>query len=221
MTMKNFATKLVRSFKRSILRDEFLLAHKRWRKTKGDQTLRFDYDLDDTSVVLDVGGFEGNFAHDIHDRFRCKVFVFEPSAAYADGCKQRFQTCEDITILQYGLSDSNETVLLSADGDGSSVFRETGDDSQSVVLRSVEDVLAELQIEKIDLMKINIEGGEFPLLQSMIERGLIDRVRFLQVQFHDFVPNARAKRADIRDALAKTHKEQWCFPFVWESWERQ
>ena len=211
----------MRIIKRTVFRDPFLLAHKRWKKVKGDQTLRFDYDLNDTSIVLDVGGFEGNYADDIHQRFGCKIFVFEPAPHYADICQKRFQNNDQITVLDYGLSDKDETVLLSDDGDGSSAFREKGGSAQSVDLRAIKPVMANLSIEQVDLMKINIEGGEYPLLQAMIDDGLLEKVRYLQVQFHDFVPHAQETRAAIRQNLEKTHIEQWCFPFVWESWKRR
>jgi hypothetical protein len=55
----------------------------------------------------------------------------------------------------------------------------------------------------------------------MIEAGLALRFRFIQVQFHDFVPDAKALRTALRERLRQTHMESWCYPFVWESWERK
>ncbi len=191
------------------------------KKVKGDQTLRFDYDLNETSIVLDVGGFEGNYADDIHKRFGSKIFVFEPSPHYAGICRERFQNNNQITVLDYGLSDKDETVLLSDDVHGSSAYREKGSSAQSVDLRAINPVLTSLLIDQVDLMKINIEGGEYSLLQAMIDHGLLEKVKYLQIQFHDFVPNAQDKRTAIRKNLEKTHNEQWCFPFVWESWKKR
>ena len=70
-------------------------------------------------------------------------------------------------------------------------------------------------------MKLNIEGGEFPLLEAMLSSGLISLVRHLQVQFHRFVPDADRRRDAIRTALARTHAQNWCYPYVWESWSRR
>lgn len=71
----------------------------------------------------------------------------------------------------------------------------------------------------IDLVKIDIEGGEYDVLPQLIETGLISRIRFLQIQFHRFVDGAVQKRENLREHLRKTHTESWCYPFIWESWE--
>ena len=64
-----------------------------------------------------------------------------------------------------------------------------------------------LNINKIDLMKINIEGGEYDLLFCLIEKDLISRINNLQIQFHSFVPNAKNNREKIINLLKKTHKK--------------
>jgi hypothetical protein len=67
-------------------------------------------------------------------------------------------------------------------------------------------------------LKINIEGGEFDLLDHLIESGMIMCVRRLQVQFHDFVAGASTRRSEIRQRLKASHRETWCYDFVWEEW---
>jgi hypothetical protein len=81
-----------------------------------------------------------------------------------------------------------------------------------------EGVMAEHGIERIDLLKVNIEGGEYELLEHLIATGDIRKVRKLQVQFHDFVPDAIPRRARILQGLAQTHAQHWNFHFVWEEW---
>jgi hypothetical protein len=90
-----------------------------------------------------------------------------------------------------------------------------------VRLRAFADFFAETGLAKVDLLKVNIEGGEFPLLDHLIASGLINNVIHLQVQFHDFFPDAMARRERLRQQLTLTHVEQWNFPFIWESWQRR
>ena len=78
--------------------------------------------------------------------------------------------------------------------------------------------MAEEGIAHIDLMKINIEGAEYEVLQHLIDSGLIGRITNVQVQFHDCVPFARARRASIRRQLEHTHELTYDFSFVWENW---
>jgi hypothetical protein len=111
--------------------------------------------------------------------------------------------------------------MISDAGDGSSfVFNKVGKLITAEV-RPFELVFDSLGVEEVDLLKINIEGGEFELIPAIIDSGLISRVRFIQVQFHSFAPNAYELREQIRKNLKKTHQEMWCYQFVWESWKRK
>ena len=79
-----------------------------------------------------------------------------------------------------------------------------------VRLRDVVDVFKELDIGNVDLFKLNIEGSEYAVLDRMIETGLISRVRYLQVQFHEFGTELPIVHRDrIREGLYKTHNEHW------------
>jgi hypothetical protein len=67
-------------------------------------------------------------------------------------------------------------------------------------------------------MKINIEGGEYDLLDHLIETGWIRRIRDVQIQFHDFVSGATQRMHHIQAALKNTHHTTYQYPFVWENW---
>ena len=73
----------------------------------------------------------------------------------------------------------------------------------------------------VDLMKINIEGSEFPLLERMIDCDLLGEVRCFLIQFHEWHPGAYRRRRRIQRALAKTHTKVWDYPFIWEKWQRR
>jgi hypothetical protein len=69
-------------------------------------------------------------------------------------------------------------------------------------------------------MKINVEGAEYDILESLITTGFVQRVDDIQVQFHDFVPNASERVVALRKSLAATHYPTYMFSFVWENWRR-
>lgn len=87
-------------------------------------------------------------------------------------------------------------------------------------VRSIDDIHAELGCDEISLMKVNIEGGEYQLLEKMLSSDLVKNIEYIQIQFHDFVPDAKERRDAIRHSLSKTHVCEWCYEFVWESWRR-
>ena len=76
-------------------------------------------------------------------------------------------------------------------------------------------------VDQIALMKINIEGGEFPLLEHIANNNCLDLVEEYQIQFHNFVSDAGSKREKISQALEKTHNRTWCYTFVWENWKKR
>lgn len=191
-----------------------------WFACKGDATLRLDYPLVGSSLVLDVGGFEGQWASDIYGRFACKVMVFEPVPKFAAGISHRFEMNPDIEVLAFGLGGQTRDAGFSVQGDRSSVFGH-GAGATSVHLVSAAELFRGQAIREVDLMKVNIEGGEYELLDHLISTGLIARIANLQVQFHDVIPDAAARRGAIISRLRGTHDCQWCYPFVWESWSRR
>jgi len=179
------------------------------------------YPLGPDSVVFDLGGYNGDFASEINRRYGATVFLFEPVPEFYDRCVARFAGNAKIRSFDFGLSDRSGELPIAVVGDGSSFLRQST--SRKVVgrIEAFPDVVLSLGLERIDLLKINIEGGEYDLLPAIINAGLVERIDHIQVQFHDFVDNATEKRDLIRRALSLTHRESWCFPFVWESWARK
>jgi hypothetical protein len=95
----------------------------------------------------------------------------------------------------------------------------TGPNAEQIRLIAVDDELAVLG--PVALMKLNIEGLEFELLDALLGGGGIANVDNLLIQFHDFVPDAAARRTSIQQQLMRTHEQLWDFPFVWEAWQRR
>ena len=223
--IRYIATKVRRklhwAYRRFIIREKSLLELERWYKDKGDELLRLDYPLSSQSVVLDIGGYRGDFAAVALERFGCRVYLFEPVTEYYQYCKARFSKNDRVSCLDFGLSSQNGMLEISLLEDASSFVVKGDAATDRVKIRSITEVIGELGIEKIDLVKINIEGGEYDVLPALIESGYIEKVRFLQVQFHTFVPDAKRKRDAIREKLKLTHEENWNYEFVWESWSNR
>lgn len=204
---------------RRMATDPFYRSHQRWLKQNADEAIRYHYPLDKNSVVFDVGGFEGDWAEKINRTSCCTVHVFEPVPDFINALHQRFAGNGKVAVHAFGLGRSNSSLNITLDGNSSSTFLE-GAKQQTVQLRDVTDVIRELGLTRIALMKINIEGGEYDLLERLIESGLIGMVQDIQVQFHLFVPEAKTRYVKLAAQLRKTHRLTWRYPFVWENWQR-
>jgi FkbM family methyltransferase len=191
----------------------------RWNADGGDARFRFDYPLTPDSLVLDLGGYEGQWASDLYSRYRCRIEVFEPVESFAAAIRARFAHNDDIAVHTCGLGASTRTDTIYLRGAGTSLHRR-GTRAEQVRIVDVDAWLAERGIARIHLMKINIEGGEYELLERLIETGRIADIDDIQVQFHDVAPDSAARMERLRANMRATHTPTYQYRFVWENWRR-
>lgn len=188
-----------------------------WFRDEGDKTLRVQYDLNESSVVFDLGGYEGQWSSDIFSRYCCSIHIFEPVEDFWVKIQSRFSRNKKIAIHRFGLSNETVRTRIYLGEDATSIFKVTPE-SREISLVKASDFLEESGIRKIALMKINIEGGEYDLLEHLIDTGLVMNIRNIQVQFHDFVTDAEKRMNSIQAKLKRTHILTYQYPFVWENW---
>jgi FkbM family methyltransferase len=191
---------------------------KPWSAINGDKTLRLNYNLDENSVVFDLGGYEGQWASDIFSKYQCSIFIFEPFKKYAENIRERFAKNKNIKTLDFGLGKEDNQFIIYANDDSTSVFKKDGK-SSTIEIKKASNSISHLNISHIDLMKINIEGGEYDLLDELIASNSIIKISNIQIQFHDFVPNAQVRMKEIQHSLSRTHLVTYSYEFVWENWE--
>lgn len=192
---------------------------KPWFKINGDKTLRLNYNLSKSSIVFDLGGYKGNFAEEIYKRYLCKIFIFEPVKSFYKIIDDKFKDNPKVTAFQYGLANQDKELFISNSEDASSVFIDS-EGSEKIELKSILNFINYNKITHVDLIKINIEGGEYEVLESLLASGMIQIFKNLQIQFHDFIiDNANERMENIQAQLAKTHKITYQYKFVWENWE--
>ena len=189
-----------------------------WFRDNGDKTHRLNYDLNADSIVFDLGGYEGEWAGDIFCMYGCTVYIFEPYETYYENIKSKFLHNKKISVFQFGLSKNSQTSKLAIANNSSSIFKES-EKSIDIKLVSANQFFNQHPIDIIHVMKINIEGGEYDLLEHLIETGDIKKIKNIQVQFHDFVPDAESRMKAIQDNLGKTHELTYQYEFVWENWK--
>lgn len=193
------------------------------------ETERLAYPLTADSLVWDVGAYRGEFAFEIVKLYKCRVVCFEPMPVYVDHVRKRLHTITDRAVVNdFGLMDRDCQADVPLDGDRTSLYHEhaikadySGGPMFPCRFRDVAAYMEEQDAPHVSLAKINIEGGEYPLLNRLIETGYIAHFGHLQVQFHDFMPDAASLYHDLTVSLSRTHRQQWCRPWIWESWERR
>jgi len=204
-----------------IYRDSRTIVLNKWLKDKGDVNLRLNCNnLNEKSIVFDVGGYNGNFTSSIYEKYRSNIYLFEPHPKFFKICSKKFKNNKKIKLFNFGLSNKNSKLALS-DNDVGSSFVNFPKNKESLIckINKISDFIENNKIKNVDLMKINIEGGEYALLQELIDKKMIHIFQNIQVQFHNFEKDDVNKKKNISKQLQATHNKSWCYEFVWENWE--
>ena len=199
---------------------------KRFFAANHARDLMHTHDLCADSVVLDMGGFDGDWAEKIRRKYNCRLHIFEVLPGLHKKIRARFEDVPQVSLHPWGLLDRETRQTVYLRGPGTTMYPDAPDrdapmESREVRMRDVKEVMTELGHDEFDLVKINIEGGEYTVLPRMIEAGLHRRCRQIMIQYHEWIPGAYWHRWKITRALKKTHRRVWNYPFIWEKWERK
>ncbi len=190
--------------------------YSKWIVDNGEQTLLTKYPLNTRSLVIDVGGYTGNFSDKIVTLFNPHLIILEPVKKYFKILKRKYSNNKNVTLHEYGFSNSDSIQKIYLSDDGTSLFKKSLD-FQTIKLLDAGKFLK--KFKKIDLVSINIEGAEYDVIERLIKTGAIKKIRYLQIQFHSFVPDSTNRRKDLIKKLLKTHDVHFSYPFVWESFK--
>ena len=187
----------------------------------GGEAIRFKYDIKDEDVVFDLGGYQGDWAAKLPN-LNCNIYIFEPVREFSEHCAERFKDRPNIHCYAFGLDATTHEANISHEADGSSQYHDQGE-TEVAKFVSIESFMEENGIDKVKLMKMNIEGGEYDILEQLIKSGSIDKFENLQIQFHDIPEiNSEARMKAIWAELEKTHKLTWAYsPYIHENWEKK
>ncbi len=184
------------------------------------EAMRYDYPLTADSLVIDAGGYEGNWAAEIHKRYGCPVMVFEPVARFHHALAERFKDTPKITVSPCGFGGADcsagKDVEFHVQNDSTGAFAGSPD-KEMVRLFAASYIIGGMDRD-IDLLKLNIEGMEFDVLENLLDRERVARIKNIQVQFHPIVPDHVARYQKIRERMEATHELTYWAPWCWENW---
>ncbi len=215
--MNSIIKKIIARLRMSMFPTEHDKEIRRWWSDGGDERFRYDYELSNDSLVIDLGGYKGQWASDIYARYNCHLLVFEPVKLFAEKIKERFRKNPRVEVFCLALGKNRRQEVIALCDDGSSVYRDAPV-KETIGFEDVAEFFAKHNIKSVDLMKVNIEGGEYELLPKLFESGLINRIKQIQIQFHDVVPDSEKCMKKLCSELAKTHRPTYQYKFVWENW---
>ncbi|MFD1768149.1 FkbM family methyltransferase [Sphingobacterium suaedae] len=135
--------------------------------------------LDHNAIVYSFGiGEDISFDTAMIAEHGCQVFGFDPTPKSIDWLKTQ-RTPENFHFYSYGLGEKTEEVTFFLPKNkthvSGSIFGHqlvNDDDYISVPLKSFPDIIKETGHTKIDVLKMDIEGSEYVVIDSILKSGI-------------------------------------------------
>lgn len=163
--------------------------------------------LDSQSVVYSVGvGNDITFDEALIARFGCTVHAFDPTPVSCQWVAEQVLPSEFV-FHPVGLADKDEEVAFAMPGredwDCFSMAEEgTTEEVVRCPVRRLETIVADLGHDRIDLLKMDIEGFEYGVIDDVLA-GPLRPVQWL-IEFHHninhFLPDQTRRAVDLLEA---------------------
>jgi FkbM family methyltransferase len=152
--------------------------------------------LDSNSVVYSAGvGRDISFEHALADRFGMKILLLDPSPTGLETMKKPEHQRQEFEFLPVALAGHEGELNLSQPGnpeEGSWVSETSHSgtmipDAEMVTVKceTVSSLMKKFGHTHVDLLKIDIEGAEYGVLEAIMESGV--HIRQIAVEFHNGV----------------------------------
>lgn len=171
------------------------------------ERLRYEYDLNKEDTVVDLGAYKGEWANKIFEMYGCSLVVVEPTEYIRD--------FSNGVVVNAAAATHNGKLQFGGRAYYTSVMEPGDHEYQCININSLIKVY-----DSIALLKVNIEGSEYDVLNHIIGAGLHKGIKNIQVQFHEVAGRPYEHwYEEIAKKLSKTHHLTWQYPYCWENWK--
>tara|TARA_B100002051_G_C16709089_1_gene625585 strand:- start:561 stop:1361 length:801 start_codon:yes stop_codon:yes gene_type:complete len=145
------------------------------------------------NIILDVGAHQGKYTDEIIKQLpNSKLYLFEPSKKSHEYLRSKYKNIDEIEIFDYCLSDTvGEKILyFNSDMDSRATLTHREESRTNSYWKEKEVVKSnklsefwrnELSYKQIDLLKLDVEGEEFTILNDVKEN--LHKIRLVQFEF--------------------------------------
>lgn len=143
--------------------------------------------LNSESVIVDAGAHRGEFSRSLMERYGCQCQLVEANPELA----ARLSGQNFTRVLPAALSaqDGRATFIKRKNPEAGGIFNRAQDDGNAVSeveTISLETLTRRFALARIDLLKLDIEGAEFELIEKTSDE-VLRSIGQITVEFHDFL----------------------------------
>ena len=201
---------------------EELTPQEKWERDNGDLTKILDYPLDSTSQVIELGGYIGEWTQKIVERYNPKLLIIEPVPVFYKKLLKKFFGNTNVTVDLSAFSTTNIELKLYVSESATSETISVSDTTIDAKAYDIEHFVQKYNLGRIDLIQVNIECEEYPLLLQWVKTDFLKNVKYIQIQFHTFCEDYEERYNIISQGLKDLGFEiRYRYDFVWESWENK
>lgn len=144
-----------------------------------------NHGLNSQSVVLDLGAHLGEFSAEMIERFGCRCLAVEANPKLAATIRSSSQLVAVKAAvagrdgpIQFSVDDNPEASRIGGNAKGGNVVEVEG--------LTMKTLMSRHGFTRVDLLKIDIEGAEFALLDSL-DDAFLRTIPQITIEFHDFI----------------------------------
>ena len=187
------------------------------RGTENEILFRRDYEtvfrVEENDIVVDIGSSAGLFAHTILKYNPCKVFCVEPQKDVYELLVDNVGSNNAVTCINCGIGPNNqnraitdyETCLAKKHN-----FSETNEVCNYVTFKTF---IKDNNINKIDFLKVDCEGGEYDIFTSENIEWIKKNVRKIAAEIHLNTNEERQKFLIYRENFLKHFSNYQVYSF--------
>ncbi len=175
--------------------------------------------INDASKVLDAGAYKGEFADEILKKFGSNLILYEPLETEFNYLEKKYQYNSKVELHNLAISNTDNYKFISLENNNSSLSDVEINNSIKIKCKNIINIFD--KEKSIDLIKMNIEGSEYEILNEIINKNYLTKCKYYLIQFHHKNNiNLMKNKKIIENKFSEMNfKKIFNYNYVWEVWE--
>ena len=145
----------------------------------------------ENGIVFDVGANIGDWSKFVIDEYKdlnYKLYMFEPSLITFRGLKENIHEYNNRFFYSIGFGDKKENLKIFYDTEeqgSASILTKNAKFSEDIKIDTIDAFCKEHKIDKIDFLKMDVQGYEYNILLGAEDMLLNGKIKFIQFEFDE------------------------------------